>query len=189
MRYRLAWGLVVDMHIPSLETKIAILTKKAELHGVALSDDVAHFIASCNTHNIRELEGSLIRVIAFASLTAQSIDLSLAQRVLMRSLEPMRNRVNFDGIIKYLSKQYPYSLHDLRSANRNKELTLVRQIAMFLMKKITDKSLRDIGFFLGGRDHSTVMHALEKIQQQVQNNTVFAQQLKQFEEEIMGGGY
>ena len=186
LKYRLSWGLVVDMHLPPLETKVAILKKKADVHGEFLNDEVAHFIASRAVNNIRELEGSLIRVLAFASLTNQSITLELAQRVLIRSTQSPKTTIDFDRIIKYVVKHYSYDLNALRSKNRNKDLSLVRQITMFLMKKITDKSLRDIGLFLGGRDHSTVMHALDKVEHYAQDNDKFKLQLRQLEEDILG---
>lgn len=185
LRYRLAWGLVVDMHVPTLETRIAILKKKADLHGEPLSDEVAYFIASCPVSNIRELEGALIRVIAFASLTNQSISLEIAQKVLLRVHDTRKGPIGFERVVKCLSKYYPYSLDDLQSQNRGKELVMARQIAMFLMKKVTDKSLRDIGHYLGGRDHSTVMYALDKVQQQASSNESFFDQLKRIEDDIM----
>jgi chromosomal replication initiator protein len=185
LKYRLSWGLVVDMHVPTLETKIAILKKKAEINHEILSDEVAHFIASRVVSNVRELEGSLIRVMAFASLTKQQISLELAQKVLIRSQEINRTNVGFERIVKCVGKYYSYDLSALRSKNRSKELSFVRQVTMFLMKKITDKSLRDIGIFLGGRDHSTVMHAVDKVQLHAQESNEFQATLKQIEEDIL----
>ncbi len=185
LKYRLSWGLVVDMHVPTLETKIAILKKKADLHEEILSDEVAHFIASRVVTNVRELEGSLIRVMAFASLTKQEITVELAQKVLVRTQEVSRASVGFERIVKIVTKHYQYDLNALRSKNRSKELSFVRQVTMFLMKKITDKSLRDIGVFLGGRDHSTVMHALDKVQSYAQENNEFQIKLRQIEEDII----
>lgn len=189
LKYRLSWGLVVDMHVPTLETKIAILKKKADMNKEILSDEVAHFIASRVVSNVRELEGSLIRVMAFASLTQQSISIELAQKVLIRSTEVNKSTIGFERIVKCVSKYYSYDLPALRSKNRSKELSFVRQLTMFLMKKITDKSLRDIGIFLGGRDHSTVMHALDKVQLYAQENKEFQTQLKQIEEDILSSAY
>lgn len=185
LKYRLSWGLVVDMHVPTLETKIAILKKKAEINGEQLSDEVAHFIATRVVSNVRELEGSLIRVMAFAALTKQPITMDLVRKVLIRTQEPVHTQVGFERIVKCINKYYPYDLNDLRSKNRSKEITFARQITMFLMKKVTDKSLRDIGIFLGGRDHSTVMHALDKVHLHAQENPEFGQQLRKIEEEIL----
>lgn len=184
LRSRLAWGLVADIRTPTLETKIAILKKKAALSNEKLDDDVADFIASRDVANIRELEGSLVRVMAFSSLTNQPLTLELAKRVLIRPNETKQGSVDFAGIIKCLGNYYPYKLDDLRSKHRSKELSLVRQVAMFLMKKMTDKSLRDIGQFLGGRDHSTVMHALAKVEEQCKTDDDFLSHIKRIEEDI-----
>lgn len=184
LRSRLAWGLVADIRAPELETKIAILKKKAEMSHEPLADDVAHFIASRDISNIRELEGSLVRVMAFASLTNQPLTLELARRVLQQTTQPKTMMVDFDNVIKCMSSYYPYSLEDLRSKLRSKELSQARHIAMYLMKKMTGKSLRDIGMFLGGRDHSTVMHALSKVEQESQDNDDFMTHLKKIENDI-----
>jgi chromosomal replication initiator protein len=168
LRSRLSAGLVTDIHEPSLETKIAILKKKASLSDEQLDDDVALFIAEQGFANIRELEGALIRVMAFASLTKQSVTLEIAKKVLFRVVSaPLKMPIDFERIVHIIEKQYPYVLQDLCGKNRNKDIAQVRHIVMYLMKKLTNKSLRDIGGFLGGRDHSTVMHALEKIEQQM----------------------
>jgi chromosomal replication initiator protein len=186
LKYRLSWGLVVDMHMPTHETKVVILKKKADMNGEILPDDVAHFIASRVVTNVRELEGSLIRVMAFASLTNQPITLELAQKVLIRSPEINKTSIGLERIVKCVGKYYQYDLPALRSKDRSKELSFARQVTMFLMKKITDKSFRDIGIFLGGRDHSTVMHALEKVQIHAQENNEFKIQLNKMEEDILG---
>jgi len=184
LRSRLAWGLVTDIHAPSLETKVAILKRKADLHSENLADDVAHFIAMQVDSNIRELEGALVRVLAFASITKQPVSIDLSKRVLMRSQEEDAVGVNFRKIVRCISRFYPYSLSDLRSKRRNKNLSFARQVAMFLMKRTTNKSLRDIGHFLGGRDHSTVMHALDKIEQHIEKTPGFSDQLRRMEREI-----
>jgi chromosomal replication initiator protein len=186
LRSRLAWGLVTDIQPPSIETKIAILKKKADASKELLSDEVAEFIASRVISNIRELEGSLIRVIAFASLTKQPITLELAKKVLVRTEEEVApGQIDLEKVVRCVNKYYSYSLGDLRSKNRNKDLSFARQVTMFLMKKVTDKSLRDIGFYLGGKDHSTVMHALKKVQYQADSDHSFAAKLKKMEKEIL----
>lgn len=185
LRSRLACGLVTDIHEPSLETKIAILKKKASLSGELLDDDVVHFIAEQSVGNIRELEGALIRVIAFAALTKQSVCIDLAKKVLIRAQTISNNKdIDFAKIMKTIGKQYRYSHSDLCSKQRNKELSEVRHITMFLMKKLTDKSLRDIGGFLGGRDHSTVMHGLQKIEWQLKTNKELSERIEKLEAEI-----
>ncbi len=186
LRSRLASGLVTDIHEPSLETKIAILKKKAASSQEALSDEIAHFIATQVESNIRELEGALIRVIAFAALTKQEVTLEIAQKVLLRNQAPKTERidVDFHKIMKAVEKKYHVSHSELCSKKRNKELSDIRHIAMFLMKKLTDKSLRDIGSFLGGRDHSTVMHGLAKIEWQLKGDSVLLEELKKLEANI-----
>ncbi len=185
LRSRLACGLVTDIHEPSLETKIAILKKKASLNGEQLDDEVAHFVAEHSFGNIRELEGSLIRVMAFSALTKQTISIDLARKVLVRSSHPSHNlNVDFEKIMNTIEKYYSYKHSDLCSKLRNKELSEVRHITMFLMKKLTDKSLRDIGGFLGGRDHSTVMHGLQKIEWQLKTNKELLEKIGKLETEI-----
>ncbi len=185
LRSRMAWGLVVDIHAPKLETKIAILKRKAHASNEIISDDVAHFIADTVDSNIRELEGALVRVIAFAALTKQSISLSLAQRVLQRTQTEHRQPIDFNKIVAVIKKHFPYTLQHLQSKHRNKGIAHTRHVTMFLMKKYTDKSLRDIGTFLGGRDHSTVMHAYNKIAKAIVNDDVLAQKIKSIERDIV----
>lgn len=184
LRSRLGWGLVADIRMPTLETKIAILKKKAEMSNEHLPDDVAEYIASRVVSNIRELEGSLVRVLAFSALTNQVISLDLAQKVLVRTSDVNKKTVECDQVIKIFYKYYPFKLEELRSKNRNKDLSFARQMAMFLMKKVTEKSLRDIGLFLGGRDHSTVMHAINKIERQRTASKALSQQISAIEQEI-----
>lgn len=186
LRSRFVWGLVTDIQAPPLETKIAILKRKAELNNEHLSDDVAHFIASNSPPNIRELEGALIRVTAFASLTKQIISLELAQKVLQKTVEMYTGAIDFPRIVKVIQEYYAYSLTDLRSENRSKQLSLARQIAMYLMKKLTNKSLKEIGKFLGRKDHTTVLYALEKLEELQGTNETFKQHIVRLEETIVG---
>lgn len=167
LRSRLACGLVTDIHIPSLETKVAILQKKAKNNNQELPDEIAYFIASAVDSNIRELEGALIRVTAFSSLTSQPLSIDLAKRVLNRTQEVKKKVVDMDDVLKAVQKYYDINASDIKSKKRVRDLSMARQAAMFLMKKHTTRSLRDIGMFLGGRDHSTVLHAIEKIEEQV----------------------
>jgi chromosomal replication initiator protein DnaA len=186
LRSRLASGLVTDIHVPSLETKMAILKKKAATNQEVLDNDVAHYIASQGSSNVRELEGGLIRVMAFASLTKQPITLDLAHKVLGKNQQEYTHEtiIDFDAIVKCFSKYYPYTLNDLRSKHRSKQLSDARQAAMYLMKKMTDKSLRDIGSYLGGRDHSTVMYGLQKVEHSMKDHPGLAAKMQKIEEEI-----
>lgn len=184
MRSRLEWGLVTDIQPPSIETKIAILKRKAELNNEPLDDECAAFIADCVNSNIRELEGALIRVLAFASLTKQAITLELAQKVLQRPKQERTVVIDFEKIATSVCKHYECSLQELRSNSRNKQLSHVRHITMYLCKRLTTKSLRDISFFLHRKDHSTILHGITKIQEEIENNEQFAHAITQLEQEI-----
>lgn len=187
LKSRMEWGLVADIQTPDLETKIAILKKKSELHGVPLADDVAEFIASRVLSNIRELEGALIRVSAFSSLTNQTITLDLARRVLLNLQEKRPEGVSLDNILKIVCKNFSMSITDIKSKSRQKDISSVRQVALFLMKKTTFCSLQAIGSFVGGRDHSTVIHAITKIENLINEDASFAQKIKALEQEILMG--
>lgn len=184
LRSRMGWGLVVDIHAPKLETKIAILKRKAYANNELLPDDVAEYIAEAVEHNIRDLEGALVRVIAFGALTKQPISLAIAQKVLQRPAPIHKQAIDFNKIFEVMKKHFACKLSCLQSKTRNKDVVRSRQIAMFLMKKYTDKSLREIGSSLGGRDHSTVMHAYTKIEQKIERDATFAQKMKMIEQDI-----
>jgi chromosomal replication initiator protein len=189
LRSRLACGLVTDVYMPSLETKVAILKKKATQHAMTLPDDVADFVASHVNSNIRELEGALIRVFAFASLTKQPVTLELAEAVFFRTMNTAATADQSEGadverILKCVQKYYKYNLNDLRLKNRNKDLVFARQLCMFLMSKYAHKSLRDIGAYLGSINHATVKHGVCKIEEHARENKDFGFQLKRIEQEI-----
>jgi chromosomal replication initiator protein len=164
LRSRFEWGLTADIQAPDLETKIAILRKKADAEQVHIPDNVAIFIASKIKSNVRELEGSLIRLVAYSSLTGRPINLSLTQEVL-RDLLPSQERIiNLDMIQKFVADHYSLSTSDLRARNNARSVTLPRQIAMYLSKALTNASLPDIGKSFGGKHHSTVIHSVRKIE-------------------------
>lgn len=184
LRSRLAWGLVADVQVPTLETKIAILKRKSELHNEHLPDEVADFIASRVVSNVRELEGALIRVSAFAALTKQAISLDLAKKVL-RVKDSRHVVVDFERIVKVINHYYPYTLADLRSKNRSKHLSLARQLVMYFMKKFTDKSLQEIALYLGRSDHSTVIHALKNVNEKIEDDYSFSTYVGKIKEDIV----
>ncbi|MBP6869795.1 chromosomal replication initiator protein DnaA [Candidatus Babeliales bacterium] len=163
LRSRLEWGLVADLQVPRLETKIAILKRKAFAQNEVLSDEAANLIARRVISNVRELEGSLIRVLAFASLTNQSVTVDLIGKVLGHEQQSHSVIIEFDAITKVIQKHYFYGLTELRSKNRTKDISLARQITMYLMKQVTNKSLREIGEFLNRKDHTTIAHAIQRI--------------------------
>lgn len=163
LKSRLEWGLVADLQVPRLETKIAILKRKAFAQNEILSDEAANLIARRVISNVRELEGSLIRVLAFASLTNQSVTVDLIGKVLGHEQQSHSVIIEFDAVTKVIQKHYFYGLTELRSKNRTKDISLARQIAMYLMKQVTHKSLREIGEFLNRKDHTTIAHAIQRI--------------------------
>jgi chromosomal replication initiator protein len=164
LRSRFEWGLIADIQPPDLETKVAILKRKAEAEGVAIPDNVALFIAGKIKSNIRELEGSLIRLVAYASLTGREISLSLAQDVLRNVLQHDERAVTIEVIQKFVADYYQLKLSELKSRNNSKSVAMPRQIAMYLCKALTNASLPEIGKSFGGKHHSTVIHSIRKIE-------------------------
>jgi chromosomal replication initiator protein len=164
LRSRFEWGLIADIQSPDLETKVAILKRKAEAEGVPLPDAVAIYIAGKIKSNIRELEGSLIRLIAYASLTGREISLALAQDVLRNVLQHDERAVTIEIIQKYVSDYYQLKHGELKSRNNSKSIAMPRQIAMYLCKALTNASLPEIGKSFGGKHHSTVIHSIRKIE-------------------------
>ena len=164
LRSRFEWGLIADIQSPDLETKVAILKKKAEAEAVPLPDNVAIYIAGKIKSNIRELEGSLIRLIAYASLTGQEISLPLAQEVLQNILDHDEKAVTIEIIQKFVADYYNLKLVDLKSRNNSKSIAMPRQIAMYLCKSLTHASLPEIGRSFGGKHHSTVIHSIRKVE-------------------------
>jgi chromosomal replication initiator protein len=164
LRSRFEWGLIADIQPPDIETKVAILKKKAEAENIPLPDDVALYIAGKIKSNIRELEGSLIRLIAYASLTGRQISLPLAQDVLRNILDRDDAKVTIDVIQKSVATRYSLKVSDLKSKNSSKLVAEPRQIAMYLCKSLTSASLPQIGKSFGGKHHSTVIHSIRKIE-------------------------
>jgi chromosomal replication initiator protein len=173
LRSRFEWGLIADIQSPDLETKVAILKKKAETEEVPLADNVAIYIAGKIKSNIRELEGSLIRLIAYASLTGQEITLGLAQEVLKNILDHEDRAITIEIIQKFVSDYYNLKLADLKSRNNSKSISMPRQVAMYLCKSLTHASLPEIGRSFGGKHHSTVIHSIRKIEDLRQKNGDF----------------
>jgi chromosomal replication initiator protein len=164
LRSRFEWGLIADLTAPDLETRIAILRAKAEEGAVPITSDVIEFIARKVVSNIRELEGALNRIVAYASMGAMPIGIELAQAVLSNVLyNPKKRQVTPERIARVVSEYYSVPMDVLQGQKRDKAIVVPRQIAMFLMREETDVSLLRIGAELGGRDHSTVLHACDKI--------------------------
>lgn len=164
---RFEWGLVTDIQPPDLETRIAILRKKLESHPKPVPDEVTLFIASRIKSNIRELEGALIRVLAYSSLTDKHLDAALAQEVLKDSLAEEVHKINIDMVQKRVAEYFDLSVSDMRVKKRTKAVAYPRQIAMYLVRQLTEHSLPEIGEYFGGRDHTTVLHAVNKIESEI----------------------
>jgi len=168
LRTRFEWGLITDVQPPELETRIAILRKKAQMDGLNVPDEVLEFIASRIERNIRELEGALIRVTAFASLNQQVVDLALAE-IVLRDLIPdaASLEINAATIMVVTAEYFGNSLDELTGPGKTRAVAQSRQIAMYLCRELTDLSLPRIGQTFGGRDHTTVMHADKKIRKEI----------------------
>lgn len=161
---RFEWGLIADIQPPDIETKVAILRKKAEAERVDLPENVALFIASKVRTNVRELEGSLIRLVAYASLKGRDVDLPLAQEVLRDLLHTDDRPISLDMIQKLVADHYGLKLTDLKARNNSAAVAFPRQVAMYIAKTLTNASLPEIGKGFGGKHHSTVIHSLRKIE-------------------------
>jgi len=170
LRSRFEWGLIADIQPPDLETKIAILRKKAEQQKMPLPDNVALYIASKVKSNIRELEGALIRLIAFSSLTGSEITLPMAQETLRDLFNPGEKPISIEMIQKTISDYYGLRVQEIKSKNNSRAITLPRQICMYICKHLTGASLSQIGREFGGKHHTTVLHSVSKIEQLRQND-------------------
>ena len=177
---RFEWGLIADIQPPDLETKVAILKKKAERQNIILPDPVALYIASKIKSNIRELEGALIRLIAYASLTGSEITLPLAQETLRDLLSPGEKAISAEMIQKTIADYFGMRVHELKAKNNSKAVTLPRQIAMYLCKKLTGLSLPQIGREFGNKHHTTVIHSVNKIDQLRQDDKELSRLLQTF---------
>ncbi|MFC1850115.1 chromosomal replication initiator protein DnaA [candidate division CSSED10-310 bacterium] len=170
LRSRFEWGLIADIQPPDLETKVAILYKKSELNNIPLPNDVALFIAENIKSNIRELEGCLIRVNAVAHLTQRKIDLHFARQVLKDIVEKEDQTVSVEMVQKAVAKHFGLKLSTMRSKTRTKDIAYPRQIAMFICRQLTKDSLPAIGKQFGGKDHTTVLYACDKIKRKLKTD-------------------
>ncbi len=189
LRSRFEWGLIADIQPPEIETKIAIIEKKSQEIHIDLSSSVAHYIASQAESNIRELEGYLIRISAYSSLTNRPINMELVREVLKKILKQHeKQEVTIDQILKAVSAKFNLKLSDIKSQKKNKNFVLPRQIAMYLSRKLTTASFPDIGEKIGGRDHSTVIYSNNKISKAVESNQQIKKTVQEIENEILHRG-
>jgi len=167
---RFSWGLITDVQPPDFETRVAILKKKLEHESISISNDVVFFIAESITNNIRELEGALIRLIAYAVLEEKTVSLELAKDILKDMFRESIKVITIEGIQKKVANFYNLNIIDLKTKRRNRGLVLARQVAMFLARELTTLSLPEIGQQFGNRDHTTVLHAYNKIKEQCEKD-------------------
>jgi chromosomal replication initiator protein len=179
LRSRFEWGLIADIQPPDLETRIAILRKKAELDGHHVPDQVAEFIAQRIQSNIRELEGALVRVVAYTNLTRSPITVELAAEILKELLPTAASKpVTITSLQKTVAEHFDIRVEEMRAKRRTKGVAFPRQVAMYLARELTDASLPRIGEEFGGRDHTTVMHACERVKTAIAQDPQFAARLK-----------
>jgi len=160
---RFKWGLTADLQTPDFETRIAIIQKKVHAEGISIAYEVIEYLAHSIDTNVRELEGVMISLLAQASLTRRDIDVELAKSTLRHLIKDSEKEVTIDTIIESVTEHFKVRIPDLKGKSRLREIVLPRQIAMYLAKELTNLSLKSIGYHFGGRDHSTVIHAIQTV--------------------------
>jgi chromosomal replication initiator protein len=163
LRSRFEWGLMVDIQPPDLETKMAILDKKAEIEGVDLPEDVRNYIATKTKSNVRELEGALIKLIAYSCVTTSPITLQMAQQVLKYLIPNQERRITMDTVLRAVAEKFQMQPMQLKQKTNARQIVHPRQVAMYLIKELTQSSLPEIGRMFGGKHHTTVLHSIQKI--------------------------
>ncbi len=184
LRNRFEWGLIADIQPPELETRIAILKRKAESNKMNLPDDVALYLATNIRNNIRELEGSLIRLEAYSSLTGIALSLDLAKDILKNIIQDSDKKLKLEDVQKHVAQFFNINTTELKSANKKKFIAFPRQIAMYLTRKHFNISFPEIGNIFGGRDHSTVIHAVKKIEDKMKNDKNLSVTLETIEKNL-----
>ena len=184
---RFKWGLVARIDRPSYETRVAIVRKKARLRGTDLPEDVVRYIASIIDTNNRELEGATIRVMGYASLSNREVTMDVAKEALRDLAAEPRRAITIQDITDAVLQRYNARLSDLQSKRRAQSVTLPRQVAMFLARRLTNRSLEEIGAFFGGRDHTTVLHAERKIQKETDRDPAFRGLVEAIERHVLRG--
>jgi chromosomal replication initiator protein len=186
LRSRFEWGLIADIQPPDIETKIAIIERKTQENNLALPSNVIHYIASHAESNIREIEGFLVRIEAYSSLTGREIDLDLVKEVLNNIINQRKNHeLSIEDIMKAVAVKLNIKVSDIKSHNKNKNFVLARQIAMYLSRKYTKYSFPDIGQKIGGRDHSTVIYANNKIASNIKTDDRLKKTIKEIEDGLI----
>ena len=176
---RFKWGVVARIDLPVYETRVAIITRKVKMHGVTFSDEVIGYLAENVRSNIRELEGAVNKIAGMAQIYQRPIDMTVAREAIRDLIKPSTHRVSVDNIIRLVAEFYAVPVRDLMGKRRTKSIAYPRQICMFLARRLTSHSLEEIGGYFGGRDHTTVMYAYDKIRKESQANPDVAQTLEQ----------
>jgi len=189
LRSRFEWGLIADIQPPEIETRIAIIEKKAAENNIILSGDVIHYIALVADSNIRELEGILTRIAAYASLTGSEITIDTVKDIVRKLLKHVKKQdITIDDIVKTVALKFGVKVTDIKSQKKTKDLVLSRQISMFLARKLTESSFPDIGTKIGGRDHSTVIYANNKIKKVIEKDFQIKKSIDEIEEKLQTKG-
>lgn len=186
LRSRFEWGLIADIQPPDVETKLAILKMKADQNSIKLPEDVALFLANSICNNVRELEGYLIRIGAYASLTAIPVSLNMAKDVLKDILIERNKELSVEEILKKVSSHFNIKISDIKSPKRLKAVVLPRQIAMYLSRQLTSSSYPEIGDRFGGKDHSTIIHAIRKIEKLREEDFQLSSTIENLKKELIG---
>jgi len=181
---RFKWGLTADLQLPDLETRIAIIQKKMQADGIDIPANVIEYLAYSVDTNIRELEGVVISLIAHASLTKRDIDLELAKQTLKNIVQDIDSEVGIDFIQKTVSEYFNIALDDLKAKTRKKEIVIARQTAMYFSKEYTNHSLKSIGYHFGGRDHSTVIHGVQSVNDMIDTNAKFKSSIEELKKKL-----
>ncbi|ABC75880.1 chromosomal replication initiator protein [Syntrophus aciditrophicus SB] len=186
LRSRFEWGLIADIQPPEIETKIAILEKKAQENNIHIPTNVAYYISSHAESNIRELEGFLVRIAAYSSVTGRNIDLDLVKEVLKDIIKHRESdEISFEEILKAVAARYNLKIADIKSQSKNKNIAMARQVTMYMARKLTGSSFPDIGEKIGGRDHSTVIYANNKIRKLLETDSRLKATLQEIEDQLL----
>jgi len=187
LRSRFEWGLIADLQSPDVETRIAILRKKSDDEGIVLPEDVVQFLATAMKSNIRELEGSLVRLGAYSSLTGQPIALEMAKNVLRDIIGEKKRVITMDDIEEAVAERFHIKISEMRSRRRSKTLVYPRQIAMYLCRELTNSSFPEIGRHFGGKDHTTIIHACKQVSKAKETDATLSSTLESLKEQIAKG--
>ena len=184
IRSRFEWGLVVDIQPPDFETRLAILKKKTELDNINIDDDILYYIASHVKDNIRTLEGCIFKILAYSSIHKQEIDLDTAREILRDIIKETTAEITIERIIKCVAEEFGISEEMIKGKRRKKEIVTARQVAMYLARELINMPLKEIGMNFGGKDHTTVLHAIEKIKRTMDHDIKLRKRVEKLMEKL-----